>query len=83
MAYIDKNDWKRFLEIIDDRETQYDNWDDWHKAYMNGKEKLVKDGLQVNDFHVNLDDLIKYCKRKSIKIDGKARSRFAAKGGSD
>ena len=81
MAYINKNDWKRYLEIIDDRDTQYDNWEDWYKAYLKGKNKLIKEGFKVNDFHVDLDELINYCNELKIKIDGKARSGFAARGG--
>ena len=81
MAYIEKKDWERFLEIIDDRDTQYDKWEDWHEAYLRGKNKLTEDGLNVNDFPVDLDELINYCKKHQIKIDGKARSRFVAKGG--
>jgi len=42
-----------------------------------------KEGFQVNDVHVDLDELIKYCKELRIKIDGKARSGFVAKGGLD
>jgi len=81
MAFIEKKDWERFLEIIDDRATQYDKWEKWHEAYLKGKTKLIKEGFNVNDFHVDLDELINYCKKQQIKIDGKARSKFVAKGG--
>ena len=81
MAYIEKKDWERYLEIIDDRDTQYEKWEEWHEAYLKGKKELTKEGLNVNDFHVDLDELINYCKIHRLKIDGKARSRFAAKGG--
>jgi len=82
LVYINKKDWKRFLEIIDDREAQHDNWEDWYKDYLNAKNKLIKEGFKVNDFHVDLDELINYCKKLGLKIDGKTRSRFVSKGGS-
>jgi hypothetical protein len=81
LAYINKNDWKRFLEIIDDRDQHHDNWEDWHKDYLKAKDKLTKKGFSVNDFHVDLDELINYCKKLQLKIDGNARSRFVSKGG--
>ena len=83
LAYIRKVDWTRFLEIIDDPEKQHEKWEDWHKEYLKLKNSLIIEGFSVNDFEVNLDELINYCKRKKIKIDGKARSRFAAKQGLD
>jgi hypothetical protein len=82
MGYINKEDWKRFLEIIDDRDKQHDYWEDWYKEYLRLKEKLIKEGFNVTDYHVDLDELIKYCKKLNLKIDGKSRSRFVARGGS-
>jgi hypothetical protein len=81
LAYYNKKDWKRFLEIIDDREQQHDKWEDWHKDYLKAKNGLLEKGFIVNDFQVDLDELIKYCKTFGLKIDGKARSRYVAKGG--
>jgi len=79
LAYYDKQDWKRFLEIIDDREKQHDNWENWFRDFIKMKNELLTKGYTVNEVHVNLDELINYCKKSQIKIDGKARSSFVAK----
>lgn len=40
MAYYRKKDWKKFLKIIDDRDSIYDFWEDWHKYYLEAKGNL-------------------------------------------
>lgn len=76
MASYKKEDWKRFVEIIDDRESVHDTWKEWHKAFLKAKKGLISQGFEVVDVEVDLDKLISYCQLKGIKNDGDARSRF-------
>lgn len=76
MASYKKEDWKRFVEIIDDRESMHDTWKEWQKAFLKAKKGLISQGFEVVDVEVDLDKLISYCQLKGIKNDGEARSRF-------
>jgi hypothetical protein len=76
LAYYRKKDWKRFVNIIDDRESMHETWYDWHKGYEKAKRDLINQGFEVVDIVVDLDELMKYCKLKGIKNDGSARSQF-------
>lgn len=76
LAYYRKKDWKRFLKIIDDRESMHDTWNAWHKDFLKAKNELLAQGFIVDDVEIDLDELIKYCKMRGIRNDGKARSQF-------
>jgi len=78
LAYYRKKDWKKFLALIDDREKMHDTWEEWHKSYLNLKSYLKSQGMVVNDFVVDLNELKKYCSSRGLKIDGKARSEFVS-----
>ncbi|TXD83214.1 hypothetical protein ESY86_13565 [Subsaximicrobium wynnwilliamsii] len=79
LAYYMKKDWNRFLESIDDRDSMFDSWKEWHKAYQKTKKGLTEKGFIVTDFVMDVDELINYCKIRGIKNDGKARSGFVIK----
>jgi hypothetical protein len=76
LAYYKKNDWKRFVKIIDDRESMHDTWHDWHKDFEKIKRDLTNQGFVVVDIIVDLDELTEYCRLRGIKNNGKARSQF-------
>ncbi|RPH31730.1 MAG: hypothetical protein EHM93_12340 [Bacteroidales bacterium] len=76
LAYYKENDWKRFLESIDDKESMHATWKDWHNASLKIKKNLISQGFIVNDFVIEIDELQDYCKMRGIKNDGKARSQF-------
>ena len=76
LAYYQKKDWDRFLEVIDDRDRMPDTWEEWHKEYLKVKSTLLAQGIVVIDFVVDIDELIIHCAMKGIKNDGKARSKF-------
>lgn len=78
LAFYRKEDWKRFIDSIDDRESMHDSWKDWHKAYLKAKSQLIKQGFIVKDVEVNLDELREFCLLRGIKNDGKARSQFVS-----
>jgi hypothetical protein len=72
LAFYRKEDCKRFIKIIDDRESMHDR----HKAFLKTKRDLISQGFEVTDIKINLDELVNYCEMRGIKNDGKARSQF-------
>lgn len=76
LAYYRKKDWKRFIKIIDDRESMHDTWNEWHNAFLKTKKDLILRGFEVENIEIDLDELINYCEIRGIKNDGKARSQF-------
>lgn len=78
LAYYNKEDWDKFLEIIDDRESMYDTWELWLIEYMKLKNNFQSQGYIVEDTLVDLDKLSAYCKKRNIKNDSKARSEFVS-----
>ena len=47
LAYYKEKDWKRFLELIDDRDSIHDTWKEWHKEYLKTKNELISQGFIV------------------------------------
>ena len=76
IAYYEKKDYDRFLSIIDDRENAHDTWEEWFLGFLKAKEGLASQGIYAKDVTVDLDELIKYCADRKIKINGAARSEF-------
>lgn len=78
LAYYKKEDWQRFLQVIDDRNRMHKTWNEWHDSFLETKRMLISQGLSVYQVTVNLDELISYCVLKGIKNDSKARSQFVS-----
>jgi hypothetical protein len=78
IAYYRRKDWKKLLELIADRESMHDTWNEWNKSYLKTKLEFTNNGFIVNDIIVDLRELKKYCSTRDMKIDGKARSQFVS-----
>jgi hypothetical protein len=76
IAYYKKKDWSRFLSLIDDRESMHNNWHDWYTAFAKIKQDLIKEGFQVVEIEVDLDELLDYCRTRGLKNIGSTRSQF-------
>ena len=66
LAFYKKKDWKKFLSMIDDRDSMFDTWDEWHKSYIRTKKNLSIYGFKVHDVEVDLVKLKKYCQENLI-----------------
>lgn len=77
LAYYRKEDWKRFIKMIDDPEKMHSTWHDWHKDFQKTKNHFISLGFDVTDVLIDIEELANYCKLKGIKNDGSARSQFA------
>jgi len=81
LAYYNKKDWSRFVEVIDDRHVMHERWEEWFEEFKRTKKLLEAEGFVVHVITVDIDELIRYCFQKGIKIDGKARSKFVVEQG--
>ena len=76
IAYYRKEDWERFLQMVDDKKGMHETWDEWLKAFEKTKRQIEEEGFSVRPVIVDIDELNHYCKIRGIKNDGKARSTF-------
>lgn len=76
IGYYRKEDWDKFIEIIDDKDSVHSEWEDWNQAFLKTKKGLEKSGFKVIKKVVDLDQLIEYCKKKGLKNTGSSRSQF-------
>ena len=76
LGYYRKEDWEKFISLIDDKESMHSSWYEWHEAYNKSKRDLEKQGFTVIKTVVDLDKLIKFCSERKLKNIGSVRSQF-------
>ena len=64
--------------MIDDRESMFDTWKEWHNSYLRTKKELSSNGLKVNHVQVDLNELGQYCRENGLKNNGRTRSQFVS-----
>lgn len=76
IAYYRKQDWEKFCAMIDDRESMHDTWKEWHSAFQKRKKDFIKQGFEVVEVEVDIDDLVLYCKSRGLRNDGETRAEY-------
>jgi hypothetical protein len=76
ICYYRKKDWKRLLEISDDRDTLHSTWDEWNNAFNSATLDLENKGFVIKKAVVDLNKLIEFCKENQLKNTGATRSQF-------
>lgn len=76
-CFYSPDDYKKLLEISDDRESMCNSYEDWLVEFMKMKNGMEEGHLTVNPVHINLDELAKFCIKNKLKNTGEARSKFA------
>lgn len=71
-----KEDWKRFVESIDDKDWVDYPWSEWNSVHKNGIKELTRSGYKCIEVLIDIDELSAYCKKKKLKNDRWARLRF-------
>ena len=69
-------DYDEILRISIDKENFYDTWEDWKKNKERAKKQMEAGGLKVIDIIVRPEELVKYCRKNGLEINGQSRSQF-------
>ena len=65
IAYYRREDWKRLIRSIDDKERMHENWKDWYREYQKAKKGLLQQGFAVQEVTIDIEALKLYCLNQS------------------
>lgn len=71
-----KEDYKEILKLSEDRNEMEQTWKKWKANKIKAIKNFEKIGLKTVDIVVTPHELLKYCREKGIKINGKSRANF-------
>ncbi|MEO5947321.1 MAG: hypothetical protein ABIP79_10940 [Chitinophagaceae bacterium] len=76
IAYYRKEDWKRFVESVDDKESLHDTWEDWHLSFIKAKINLSIYDYIIKEVIIDVDKLKDYCRKKGLKNTSSTRAQY-------
>jgi len=80
IAWFERADYPRLLTLFEDREAQWSNYDDWLNSAKRVEAKVKASGQHVVRVKLDPDEFSDWCRQNGLRVDGRARSRFATEG---
>jgi len=78
VAWYRKDQWSRLLEIAGDREKLEDSYEDWVKIAEKTMREMEVLGLSLVNGDVDVEELLMWCQKRKIPVNGAARARFTS-----
>ena len=75
IAWWRRDQWERLLEISEDAEGQYDNYDDW---LADAQKNLAggANGIPGQKVDLDVEELLAWCNEKGLRVNGQARAQY-------
>lgn len=71
-----KEDYQEIYRLSEDKDNMEETWEEWKANKNRAIKNLQKMGLKTIDIIVTPKELVKYCREKGLKINGKSRANF-------
>jgi hypothetical protein len=78
VAWYDATQWSKLRRIAEDAHILDDTYDAWQRDAMNLERDLREKGIKVQRVSIDVDALVIWCKSHQKRINGEARSAYAA-----
>lgn len=78
IAWFSSAEWQKLKAIADDRADLDDSYNDWVKAAEKILQDLASKGIAARKVETTIEELHRWCKAEKRKLDGAARSEYAA-----
>jgi len=78
VAWYDREDYRRILEIMEDADTLPSTYDRWRYSVDKLVRKIERDGGIIIRAKIDPERFLAWCAERSLRVDAKARSTFAS-----
>ena len=77
MVWYKREDYQKFLSILDDAQKLPPSFDEWLKSAEKGFQHLKAQGREVEKVHLDSDTFPEWCKSRGVIPDANARMLYA------
>jgi hypothetical protein len=78
VAWYTREQYESLLKLANDRDNLEDTYEDWQAAAEKMMVQLSRPGVLPWKVHIDVDELVFWCKDHNRPIDGAARTMFVA-----
>jgi len=77
-AWYRKDQWLLLKALSVDSDQMDNTYEDWLRGATSSFERLVQQGMLVKRVEVDIRDLVAWCEKQNVPLNGAARSGYAA-----
>lgn len=81
LAWYSREQWAYLKQVSADSAQLEDSFDEWEENAETAIQKFIAQGMQIRKVKVDVNQLVKWCKKRKIPIDSAARSQYALEKG--
>ena len=78
IAWYTREQYEWLLKSANDRDNLEDTYEEWQATAEKMMVKLSKPGVLPRKVHINVEELVAWCKSHKRPVDGAARTTFVA-----
>lgn len=78
VGWYDAAQWAKLKQVAVDADNLDDSFEAWERNAEGFERALRQKGIEIRRVHIDVDALLAWCQSRNKKIDGKARSEYAA-----
>jgi hypothetical protein len=78
VGWYDAVHWTKLKQVAVDADSLDDSYEAWKRNAESFERELRQKGIEIQRVHIDVDALIAWCQSRNKKIDGEARSEYAA-----
>ena len=78
VAWYTREQYERLLEVANDRDNLEDTVEEWQATAEKMMVQLSRPGVLPRKVHIDIDELVSWCKAHKRPVDGASRTKFVA-----
>ena len=78
IAWYSRDQWERLKQVASDPGNIEDTYEEWLTNAEKTLREYAKPGVKTHRVHIDVEELIAWCKSKNVPVNGGSRSEFAS-----
>jgi len=78
VGWYNQEEWQKLITVADDRDALDDTYENWLEKFANTRRQMKKQGVNTQKVEVIIADLVRWCTKHGMPINGESRSKFVA-----